>query len=132
MSDWAEALRVDPRRRDREMVLALALRRSLNGAGFPDVGRLADPELRRRAAYLTDLAQHLRGQTAAEGAQLARLRDSLGPLKPGPFWPGERDLPPGTDPIAERWGYTRGVDVGRLRAALGHPVDVLPEVPSAQ
>ena len=127
MSGWTDALRVDPWRRDREAVLASVLRPLLDRAEPPDLDGLDHPELRRRAGYLTDLAQHLRGQTAAEGDRLARFRQSLGPLQPGPFWPGERDLPPGTDPIAERWGYTRGVDVARLRAALRRPVDLLPE-----
>lgn len=132
MTIWAEALGVDPGRRDREAVLAQALRLVVDHAETPDWEALADPDQRRRAGYLVDLAQHLRGQTAAEAACLARLRESLGPLEPGPFWPDERALPPGTDPIAERWGYTRGVDIARLRAALRRPVDVLPEAPSAQ
>lgn len=132
MTGWTDALRVDRRRRDREAVLAVALRPVLEGAEPPDLDALAEPELRRRAGYLVDLVQHLRGQTAVEAVRLARLRESLGPLTPGPFWPGERNLPAGTDPIAERWGYTRGVDVARLRAALRRPVDVLPETPSGQ
>lgn len=62
MSLWREALRIDPERRDREVVLA-----------------------------------------------------------PEPYWPRERPLPPGTNPLAERWGFSRGIDVTRLRAAgRGH------------
>jgi hypothetical protein len=128
---WLEALRVDPRRRDRELVLARALRPVLDGAEPPDWDGLAEPELRRRAGYLVDLVQHLRGQTDAEAARLAQLREALGPLAARPFWPGERALPAGTDPIAERWGYTRGADVGRLRAALRRSADLLPEVPAS-
>ena len=44
-------------------------------------------------------------------------------------WPGERPLPPGADPIAERWGFSRGVDVVRLRAALQRRPDLLPAMP---
>ena len=40
---------------------------------------------------------------------------------------GTRALPPGTDPIAERWACSRGIDLARLRAALLRPVEVLPD-----
>jgi hypothetical protein len=34
-------------------------------------------------------------------------------------------LPAGTDPIAERWGFSRGVDLLRLRAAMTRRVELL-------
>jgi hypothetical protein len=112
--------------RDREIVLAGRLRGVAAGER-PDWRALPAPLLRRRVGYLVDLVQHLRGQTPAEAAALAELRAALGELALEPFWLGERPLPPGTDPIAERWGYTRGVDVARLRRALRQPLELLPE-----
>jgi hypothetical protein len=126
MSSWSEVLRIDARRRDREIVTARLLRPVLDGQD-PDWRQVPEPELRRRAAYLVDLVQHSRGQTDEEAQELAAIRAALGPLEPCPFWPGERPLPPGTDPIAERWGYTRGIDLARLRAALNRPVELLPD-----
>jgi hypothetical protein len=122
---WAVAAAADPGRRDREAALAAAVRAGLAGDG-PRWEALRDPALRRRAGYLLDVAQAMRGQTPAEAVLLAALRASLGPLEPSTFWPGEPPLPPGTDPVAERWGYSRGCDMARLKAALRRPVAVLP------
>jgi hypothetical protein len=36
-------------------------------------------------------------------------------------------LPAGTDPIAKRWGFSRGVDLLRLRAAMTSRVELLPD-----
>ncbi|MEK0083969.1 hypothetical protein [Benzoatithermus flavus] len=90
----------------------------------PDFG-LLHPDYAKRAV---DLAQHLRGQTEAEAVELAGLRAGPGGLAAETFWPGEWPLPPGTDPVAERWGYTRGIDTARLARALRQePLDLLPE-----
>ena len=62
--------------------------------------------------------QRARGQLSAEAAALATVRDGLPTGPPRPFWPGEQPLPPGTDPVAERWGFSRGVDLLRLRAGM--------------
>lgn len=127
MTGWTDILRVDPSQRDREIVLAGLVRRVAAGER-PDWRALPDPRLRRRLGYLVDLVQHLRGQTEAEAAELAGLRAGLGGLIAETFWPGERPLPPGTDPVAERWGYTRGIDTARLARALRQePLDLLPE-----
>jgi hypothetical protein len=123
---WAALARIDPRRRDREIVLAGLLRGVLAGER-PDWAGIGDAGLRRRLGYLVDLVQHLRGQGEAEARELAAVLVGLGDLTTEPFWPGERALPPGTDPIAARWGFTRGVDPARLRRALLAPPDVLPE-----
>jgi hypothetical protein len=125
LDPWHAALHVDSARRDREIVLAGAIRLGMAG-GEPPWAELSDPELRRRSGYLLDVAQHLRGQTAAEATDLDRLRVGLGPLRPGPFWPGERPLPPDTDPIAARWSYSRGLNLLRLRTALARPTDPPP------
>ena len=108
MSGWTEALRVDPRRRDREGVLAAALRPVLGLTPPPDLDALADPNLRRRAGYLLDLAQHLRGQTSAEAARLARLREALGPLEFGRSGPASATC---------RRAPTRSRSVGATRGA---------------
>ncbi len=122
---WTAAASADAGRRDREAVLAEAVRAGLAG-DEPRWKALGGPALRRRAGYLLDVAQTMRGQTPAEAARLAALRASLGPLDPSTFWPGEPPLPPGTDSVAERWGYSRGCDMARLKAALRRPVAVLP------
>ena len=67
MSGWTEALRVDPRRRDREAVLASVLRPLLDRAEPPDLDGLDHPELRRCAGYLTDLAQTPEGPDRCRG-----------------------------------------------------------------
>lgn len=127
MSRWAEIMTIAHDRRDREIALGLALRPVLAGER-PDWGALPDPLARRRLGYLVDLVQHFRGQSEAEAAELAAVREGLGDLAPEPFWPGERAPPVPADPIAWRWGYTRGVDLARLRRALqGEPLSLLPE-----
>ncbi|MGH7292353.1 MAG: hypothetical protein ACREJT_14140 [Myxococcota bacterium] len=113
-----DAVSIDPTRRDRE----IALGRLSRGAIEPAWDSLEDPEVRRRVGYIVDLAQHVRGQTQHEADQLERLRRSLPMRPPQSFWPGERALPIGTDAIAERWGYSRGIDLLRLRAAMTGPV----------
>ena len=119
------AVSVDPARRDRELVLGDALRDLHSSAeiGFGDIG---DAETRRRVGYLVDVAQHLRGQTCEEAERLDEVRRALPPRPSRSFWPGERSLPAGTDPIAERWGFARGVDPLRLRAAMTRRFDLLP------
>jgi hypothetical protein len=129
---WNAALCIDPARRDREAVIALAVRFAMRGEATP-WETITDPELRRRAGYLTDLGQLMRGQRADEAAALDRLRASLPHRSPAPFWPGETPSPAGTDPVAERWGFARGVNVLRIRAALkamktGRTVGLLPDV----
>jgi hypothetical protein len=122
----ADAVSVDPRRRDREVVLGLAARRL---RGDQDVlwATIEDPETRRRVGYLVDVVQNSRGQGRAEARELAVVHDGLPAPSPRPFWPGERPLPAGTDPIAERWGFSRGVDLLRLRAAMTRRVELLPD-----
>jgi hypothetical protein len=128
MHPLVAAVSVDPRRRDREIVLADATRAIANGQKL-SWGTIDDPELLRQVGYLVDLVQHLRGQSATEADRLRAVRGRLPERAPCTFWPGERPLPEGTDPIAERWGFRRGVDVLRLRAALAGRVDLLPEKP---
>ncbi len=120
----SDAVWIDPARRDRELVLGDVLRRS-SGAE-PGLAQLADPETRRRVGYLVDVVQHMRGQTGAEAERLAKIRRALPHRPPRPFWPDERPLPQGTDPIAEQWGFNRGVDLLRLRSAMTRRVDLLP------
>jgi hypothetical protein len=123
----ADAVSVDPRRRDREIVLGRAASQL---RGDQDVlwARIEDPETRRRVGYLVDVVQHARGQERAEAQGLAAILHRLPARAPCPFWPGERSLPAGTDPIAERWGFSRGVDVLRLRAAMTTSrVELLPD-----
>jgi hypothetical protein len=126
MHPLVEVVSIDPMRRDREIVLAGAVRGILEGQDFP-WGAIRNAEILRRVGYLVDLAQHLRGQSAPEADRLRAMRCRLPERAPCSFWPDERSLPAGTDPIAERWGYHRGIDVLRLRAALEGHVDVLPE-----
>lgn len=128
---WRAALHADPARRDREVLVAAALRLAMSGQS-PSWDTLADPELRRRAGYLVDLAQHMRGQKPEEAAQLDRVRATLPCGSVGPFWPGDGATAAGSDPVAERWGYTRGVNVLRVRAALkalekGRRIGLLPK-----
>ena len=73
------------------------------------------------------MVQHARGQEWAEAQGLAAVRQGLPARAPCPFWPGERPLPAGTDPIAERWGFSRGVDLLRLRTAMTSRVELLPD-----
>jgi hypothetical protein len=122
----ADAVSVDPRRRDREVVLGRLARRL---RGDQDIlwARIEDSETRRRVGYLVDVVQLARGQGRAEAQELADVRRGLPARAPCPFWPGERPLPAGTDPIAERWGFSRGVDLLRLRAAMAGPVGLLPD-----
>jgi hypothetical protein len=131
MHPLVAAVSVDPTRRDREIVLAGAVRGIVEGQDLP-WGTLGDPEILRRVGYLVDLAQHLRGQSAAEADRLRAVRGRLPERAPRSFWPDERPLPAGTDPIAERWGYRRGVDVLRLRAALAGRIGLLSEEPSTE
>jgi hypothetical protein len=121
----ADAVSVDPRR-DREVVLGLAARRL---RGDQDVlwATIEDPETRRRVGYLVDVVQLGRGQGPAEVRELSAVRHGLPARPPCPFWPGERPLPAGTDPIAERWGFSRGVDLLRLRTAMTTRVELLPD-----
>lgn len=93
----------------------------------PDWDTLREPTLRRRAGYLLDLVRTMRGQSALEAARLAAVREALGRLESETFWPGERSLPAGIDPLAERWGFTRGCDTVRLKTALRRPARALPE-----
>jgi hypothetical protein len=67
------------------------------------------------------------GQGRAEARELAAVRDGLPARPPCPCWPGERQLPASTDPIAARWGFSCGVDLVRLRAAMTRPVEPLPD-----
>lgn len=122
---WLAAVSADPARRDREAVLAPAVRAGMAG-DEPTWPALTDPDHRRRAAYLLDLARTMRGRTEAEAAGLRAIRAALGDLDPCAFWPGERPRPPGTDPVAERWAYTRGCDLARLKVALRAAPPVLP------
>jgi hypothetical protein len=129
---WRAALSVNPARRDREAVIAAAIHLAMLGKHVR-LDALPDPEMRRRAGYLMDLAQLMRGQRADEAAVLDRVRTSLPRRSPEPFWPGETPSPAGVDPVAEKWGYTRGVNVLRLRAALqatkkGDRIRILPRV----
>lgn len=115
---WAAALRADPSRRDREGLIAAAVRLAMSGR-LPSWGKIGDPEDRRRAGYLVELGQRMRGQRSEEAASLDAIRRSLPPRSAGPFWPGEGTSPASVDQIAEKWGFTRGVNVLRVRAALG-------------
>jgi hypothetical protein len=124
--ELADAVSVDPRRRDREIVLGRVAHRLRGNQGILWAG-IEDPETRRRAGYLVDVVQHARGQVRAEARELAAVRHGLPARPPCPFWPGERPLPAGTDPIAERWGFSRGVDILRLRAAMMSRVELLPD-----
>lgn len=114
---WRRALQADPGRRDRETALVDAVRSVLDG-GEPPWDDLDTPDLRRRAGYLADVAQMIRGRAYAERAHLDNVRAGLGDPPAATFWPGEPPLPAGTDPVAERWGYQRGVNVLRLKSAL--------------
>ena len=122
----ADAVSVDSRRRDREIVLG-RLACQLHGEHGILWTRIEDPEIRRRVGYLVDVVQHSRGQERAEARALVAVRHGLPARPPCPFWPGERPLPAGTDPIAERWGFSRGVDLLRLRAAMTSRVELLPD-----
>jgi hypothetical protein len=122
----ADAVSVDPRRRDREAVLG-RVARQLRGGQEVLWAAIEDPETRRRVGYLVDVVQHRRGQGQADARQLASVRHGLPARPPCPFWPGERPLPAGTDPIAERWGFSRGVDLLRLRTAMTSRVELLPD-----
>lgn len=114
---WNAVLSVSADRRDREIILAAMLKPVLDGA-MPAFRACGDDENRRRLGYLVDVVQHLRGQDRDEAATLAEVRGRLPARDPSPFWPSERPLPPGTDLLAERWGFSRGVDLDRLRHAL--------------
>lgn len=116
---WDRALRVLPDDRVREARIAEVLRPVLDGA-VPDFHRYDGPDDRRRLGYLVDQVQHTRGQTPEEGAALAAVRQQL-PLPSTTFWPDEPPLPAGTDFIAERWNYTRGINCDRFRRALREP-----------
>jgi hypothetical protein len=113
---WWEALNADRARRDREAALARAVALAQRGE-LPAFDELT-PEEQRRLGYLVELGQMLRGQTIGEGELMTALRTRLGPLDSVSFWPGEKPVPPGTDPVAERWNYQRGCDVLRLRRAI--------------
>lgn len=115
---WAAALRVDPSRRDREWFIAAAVRLAMSGR-VPSWDKIVDPNERRRAGYLVELGQRLRGQRPEEAVALDAVRKSLPSGTVGPFWPAEGATPAGSDPIAEKWGFTRGVNILRIRNALG-------------
>jgi hypothetical protein len=120
------AVAVEPRRRDRELVLAKIAAR-LRGDSTILWPRVREAETRRRAGYLVDAARRASGQLPAEAAALAAVRDGMPARPPRPFWPGERPLPPGTDPVAECWGFSRGVDLLRLRAGMEGRAELLPD-----
>jgi hypothetical protein len=122
----ADAVAVDPRRRDREAILGRAAR-PLGGDERFLWAEIEGAEARRRVGYLVDVVQHARGQGRAEARELAAVRRGL-PARPScPFWSGERPLPDGTDPVAERWGLNRDLDLLRLRAATTSRVELLPD-----
>lgn len=99
----------------------------MNGE-LPDFDAIGDRDMCRRLAYLVDLGQTMRGQTDREAIRLGVLRHKLLPLEQTTFWPLENPLPAGTDPVAERWGFTRGCNTQRLRQALKAPLELLSEL----
>jgi hypothetical protein len=76
----ADAVSVDSRRRDREIVLG-RLACQLHGEHGILWTRIEDPEIRRRVGYLVDVVQHSRGQERAEARALVAVRHGL-PARP--------------------------------------------------
>jgi hypothetical protein len=125
MKVLAQAASSDSRRRDRELVLGRIMALLPEEVGI-DWAQIPEPEVRRRMGYLIEVAQLGRGQLPSETMVLQQMLTGLPARPPEPFWPGERPLPPGTDPTAERWGFSRGIDLLRLRAGMSGSVDLLP------
>jgi hypothetical protein len=121
---WIAAAQADPQGRDREALLVDAVKAGM--AGSQPVWSRLEGELLRRIGYLVDLAQMMRGQTDEEASVLEGVRARLPSGPATTFWPGEMPLPASTDPVAERWGFSRGCSLQRLRTALRHRPVLLP------